>query len=281
LLVACALAAGGCAGVVAPTTRSAVDSGLATFAEPQNRRTIEEILRSDEIQRATRGLTRAVIDEVLSGGPGSSARLTTLSSDFARGIAPALGQTLDDVVLPRVQSAVAASVRTSLEVTLGDENRRRTTAFATGVAHDTVASVGPQVAATISGAITSAVERVLQHDLSPAIGQALADNTPALAHTTRAMTAAALDGVNDAMAGPFGDMFRKERKATIDQVQAAEAQQQRALVDEIEKQVAQSRNWFEMLVVGFGVLGAGLLAIGAVLWRLLVQHRELLGRLPT
>jgi hypothetical protein len=281
LAAAFALAASGCAGVVAPTTRTAVDSGLSTLNEPQNRRAIQEILNSDEVLHATRGLTRAVINEALSGGgPESDARLATLSSNFARDIGPALGRTVDDVVLPRVQSAVAGAVRTALDQTLSDENRQRIGKFAADIAHQTTASVAPQIESSISHGIMSAVERILQHDLSPAIGKALDDNTAALARTTRAMTAAALDGVNDAMAGPFGDMFRKERQATIAQVQAAEAQQQRALIDEIEKQVAESRRWFETLIILFMVVGAAMLGIGVLLWRLLAAHRELLRRSP-
>ena len=275
LLVASVVAMGGCAGVVAPTARTAVDSSLSTLNEPQNRRTIEEILRSDEVLRATHSLTRAVIDEALSGAPGSEARLATLSGNFARDIAPALGRTVDEVVLPRVQAAIAGAVRTALDQALTDENRQRIGKFTADVAHQTVASVAPQIEASITHGITSAVERILQHDLSPAIGKALDDNTAALARTTRAMTAAALDGVNDAMAGPFGAMFRKERQATIAQVQAAEAQQQRALVDEIEKQVAESRRWFETLVIGFAVVGVAMLGIGALLWHLLMEQRRL------
>jgi hypothetical protein len=279
-LAAFALTAGGCAGVVAPTTRSAVDSGLSTLNEPQNRRVIQEILNSDEMLRATRGLTRAIINEALSGGgPEADARLATLSGNFARDIGPALGRTVDEVVLPRVQSAIASGVRAALDETLSDRNRQRIGKFTADVAHQTVASVAPQIEASISHGITSAVERILQHDLSPAIGKALAENTPALAAATRAMTAAALDGVNDAMAGPFGDMFRKERKATIEQVQAAEAQQQRALVGEIETQIAESRRWFVALIVMFAVVGVALLAVGAVLWHLLAEHRKLRERL--
>jgi len=89
------------------------------------------------------------------------------------------------------------------------------------------------------------------------------------------MTAAALDGVNDAMAGPFGEMFRKERAATIAQIQAAEAQQQRALVDQIDRQIAESRRWFETLVVAFAVVGIAMLAIGALLWHLLTEQRRM------
>jgi hypothetical protein len=90
------------------------------------------------------------------------------------------------------------------------------------------------------------------------------------------MTAAALDGVNDAMAGPFGDMFRKERAATIAQVQAAEAQQQRVLMDEVDRQIADSRHWFEALLAALGVAA---LVLGFVLWRLFAAHRRLQERL--
>ena len=276
LAAAFALVACGCAGVVAPTTRTAVDASLSTLNEPQNRRTIQEILNSDEVLRATKGLTRAVINEALSGGgTESDTHLTTLSNDFARDITPALGRTLDDVVIPRVRVAVASAVRASLDETLSDANRQRIGAFTADVAHRAVASVGPQIEASISHGITSAVERILQHDLSAAIGKALDDNTPALARTTRAMTAAAFDGVNDAMAGPFGDMFRKERQITITQIQAAEAQQQRALMTEIENQIADSRRWFVSLVVMFAVVGVAMLGIGALLWHLLQEQRRL------
>jgi hypothetical protein len=277
LLAAAASGLGGCAGVVAPTTRTAVDTSLGTLAEPQNRQEIEKILRSDEVARATRGLTRAVIDEALSGGgPGSDARLTQAANDFARDISPALGKTLDDVVLPRVQAAIATNVRASLDQFLDDGNRQRIAAFTADVAGQTAERVGPTIEASITRGITSAVERILQHDLSPAIGKVLDDNTPALARTTRAITAAALDGVNDAMAGPFGEMFRKERAATIAQVQAAEAQQQQRLIADIERQLAESKQW---LVGLLAVVGVAILAIGAVLWHLLAEHRRLRERL--
>jgi len=282
-LAAWALAAGvagaacGCAGVVAPTTRTAVDTGLGTLAEAQNRQEIEKILRSDEVARATRSLTRSVIDEALSGGgPGADERLAKAANDFAHDIAPALGSTLDDVVLPRVQAAIAANIRASLDQLLDEKNRQRIAGFTADVAGQTARRVAPTIEASISRGISSAVERILQHDLSPAIGKALDDNTPALARTTRAITAAALDGVNDAMAGPFGEMFRKERAATIAQVQAAEAQQQRKLIGDIERQLEQSRQW---LVGLLAVVGVAILAIGAVLWHLLAEHRRLRERL--
>lgn len=277
LAAAVAGAACGCAEVVAPTTRTAVDTSLATLAEPQNRQEIEKILRSDEVARATRGLARAVIDEALSGGgPDSDARLTRAADAFARDIAPALGTTLDGVVLPRVQAAIAANVRASLDQFLDAENRQRIAAFTADVAGKTVQRVAPQVEASISRGISSAVDRILQHDLGPAIGKVLDDDTPALARATRAVTVAALDGVSDAMAGPFGEMFRKERAATIAQVQAAEAQQQQKLIGDIERQLEQSKQW---LVGLLAVVGVAILAIAAVLWRLLAEHRRLRERL--
>ena len=277
LVTAVASGLGGCADVVAPATRTAVDTSLGTLAEQQNRQEVEKILRSEEVARATRSLTRSVIDEALSGGgPGSDARLTQAANDFARDISPALGKTLDDVVLPRVQAAIATNVRGSLDQLLDDGNRQRIAAFTADVAGQTAKRVGPTIEASITRGITNAVERILQHDLSPAVGKVLDDNTPALARTTRAITAAALDGVNDAMAGPFGEMFRKERAATIAQVQAAEAQQQQRLIADIERQLAESKQW---LVGLLAVVGVAILAIGAVLWHLLAEHRRLRERL--
>ena len=270
-------AACGCADVVAPATRTAVDTSLGTLSEAQNRQEIEKILRSDEVARATRSLARSVIDEALSGGgPDADARLTRAADAFARDIAPALGTTLDGVVLPRVQAAIAANVRASLDQLLDERNRQRIAGFTADVAGSTVQRVAPQLEASISRGISSAVERVLQRDLSAAIGKALDDNTPALARTTRAVTAAALEGVNDAMAGPFGDMFRKERAATIAQVQAAAAQQQQKLIGDVERQLEQSKQW---LVGLLAVVGIATLAIGAVLWHLLAEHRRLRERL--
>jgi len=275
-----AAAACGCAGVVAPTTRTAVDTSLGTLAEPRNRQEIEKILRSDEVARATRGLTRAVIDEALSGGAaGADARLTKAANDFARDIGPALGSTLDDVVLPRVQAAIAADVRASLDQLLDERNRGRIAGFTADVAGRTVQRVAPQLEASISRGITSAVDRVLLHDLGPAIRKALEDSTPALARTTRVVTAAALDGVNDAMAGPFGEMLRKERAATIAQLQAAEGQQQRALLTEVARQVDESRHWFEALLGLLGVVVIALVVAGGVLWRLLAEQRRLRARM--
>ena len=175
-----------------------------------------------------------------------------------------------------MQSAIAANVRASLDQILDEKNRQRIAGFTADVAGQTVKRVGPQLEASISHGITSAVDRILLHDLSPAIGKALEDNTPALARTTRAVTAAALAGVNDAMAGPFGEMFRKERAATIAQVQAATAQQQGKLMGDIERQLAESRQW---LVGLLAVVGVAILAIGAVLWHLLTEHRRLRERL--
>ena len=82
------------------------------------------------------------------------------------------------------------------------------------------------------------------------------------------------------MNGPFGDMFRKERQATITEVQTAEGQQQRALIGEIEKQIAESRRWFETLIILLAVGGVAMIAIGALLWHLLMEQRKLRDRVP-
>ena len=279
LAIAFVVAACGCADVVAPTTRTAVDSSLATLDEPQNRRLVEELLTSDEYIRATRGLTRAALDEVLSGGgPGSDARLTKLADDFARDISPALGQTLDGVVVPRVQAAIAASVRAALDQVLSDQTRQRVGDVTASVAREVIASVGPQISAAISNGITMSIERVLQRDLGPGVGKLLDDDTPALARATRAAAAAALQGAADAMNGPFGDMLRKERRTAIAELQAAEAQQQRALIDELEKQIAESRRWLQTLLIMFAVWAVVIAGIGALLWHLLTEQRKLRDR---
>jgi hypothetical protein len=74
-------------------------------------------------------------------------------------------------------------------------------------------------------------------------------------------------------------MLHKERSAAIAQLQAAEGQQQRALLAEVARQVDESRRWFEALLVLLGVVVIAIVVTGAVLWHLLVEHRRLRERL--
>jgi hypothetical protein len=76
-------------------------------------------------------------------------------------------------------------------------------------------------------------------------------------------------------------MLHRERAAAIAQLQAAEGQQQRALLAEVARQVDESRRWFEALLVLLGVVVIAIVVTAAVLWHLLVEHRRLRERLAS
>lgn len=273
----------GCSDVVGPVTGKAVGASLQAVNEPGNRQQIEELLTSEAVVRSTRKLTQAVIDTALSEleSPEREARKKQLATEFVRDLGPVLGTMLDKDVLPRVQSTLTASVQTVLEQALSEANRQRAGTFAAGVARQALDAVGPQVAKSISDGVSSGVERsirtVLAGDLVPALGKALDANAPAISRVARAGTTGALQGVADAMNGPFGEMFRRERMAAIQEAGAAAAAERQAWFNKLDQEIAESRRWFRTLVIVAAVGGVLLLAIGLLLWRLLLENRRLRG----
>jgi hypothetical protein len=276
---ACAALAG-CSDLAGPVTRKAVGASLEAVNEQANRERIEELLTSEPVVRSTRKLTQAVIDAALAEleSDEREARKKKLAADFVRDLGPTLGTMLDKDLLPRVQSRLEASVEAVLEKALGEANRRRAGAFAAGVARQAMDAVGPQVAKSISDGVSSGIERsiraVLARDLAPALGNALDANAPAVSRVMRAGTAGALQGVADAMSGPFGEMFRRERDRTFALAQQAAETERRAWLKELHDEIDESRRWFHTLVIMAAVGAVLFLGIGALLWQLLRENRR-------
>jgi hypothetical protein len=271
----------GCSDLAGPVTGKGIGASLAAVDEQAIRARIEELLTSEPVVRSIHKLTQAVIDAALAelDSDELEARKKKLAADFVRDLGPSLGAMLDKDVLPRVQSRLEASLESVLDRALGEASRRRAGDFAAGVARQAVDAVGPQVARSISDGVSSGIERsiraVLARDLAPALGRALDANAPAISRVLRAGTAGALQGVADAMNGPFGEMFRRERDSTFALAQQAAAAERRAWFEELHKQIDESRRWFHTLVVMAAAGGVLLLGIGVLLWRLVGENRRL------
>jgi hypothetical protein len=271
----------GCSDLVGPVTGKAVGASLEAVNERANRERIEELLTSEAVVRSTRKLTQAVIDAALADldSDEREARKQQLTAEFVRDLGPILGAMLDKDILPRVQSRLEASVQAVLDQALSEANRRRAGDFAAGVARQALDAVGPRVARSLSDGVSSGIERsiraVLARDLAPALGKALDASAPAVSRVMRAGTAGALQGVADAMNGPFGEMFRRERDSTFALAQQAAAAERRAWLEELHKQLDESRRWFHTLVIMAAAAGLLLLGIGVLLWRLVGENRRL------
>jgi hypothetical protein len=274
-------ALGGCSELARPVTGKTIGASLQGLNEPENRAQIEELLTSEPVVRSLRKLTQTVtgtaFEELASDQ--RQARVKQLAAELVRDLGPALGAMLDKDVLPRVQSALTASVQAILEQALSDANRRRTGDFAAAVANQAFDAVAPRLASSISDGVSSGIERsiraALARDLGPALGSALGASAPAVSRVARAGTAGALQGVADAMNGPFGQVFRAERDRTFALAQQVAAGERQAWLEELHKQIDESRRWFHALVVFAAAGGALLLATGVVLWRVLKENRRL------
>jgi len=271
----------GCAEKVGPLTESAIAASLQAVNRGANQEQIEKLLTSEAVVRSTRKLTQAVVDASLADldSPERQARAKQLAADFVRDLGPTLGAVFDQELLPRIEKEIAASVQIVLDQALSEANRQRVGSFTTALARQALDAVGPQIERAISHGVSAGVEKslrtVLTRDLGPALAKALGDNAPAISQAARAATAGALAGVNDAMNGPFGEMLRRERKASIQEAADAAAAERKALFDKLDQEIADSRRWFRALVVMAAVGGALLLGLGFLLWRLLAENRRL------
>lgn len=266
----------GCAGVVAPATRTAFDTGIATANTASYRRELESLLSSPEVAGATQHLTRAVLDEVVSGRDASEldAHVARLATEFARDLGPLLATTVNDEVLPRLQAEIAKAVQTAVTQVLDERNRAPAANFAASVADRTITVIRPQAAAIVSDGISGALRVVLTRDLSPAFGRLLDDNAQAISRMARSGTAGALLGVADAMDGPFGAMWRKERAATVAEVQRVAEAERKVWFGEIEKEIQETRLWFQALLLVAAIGALLVFAALIMLWSVLRSQRR-------
>jgi hypothetical protein len=283
----------GCAEAVGPLAREALDplareavaAKLRAINDPANQKEIEILLTSEPVERSTRTLTRAVVDAALAdlGSEERQVRAKKLAADFVRDLGPVLGSVLDEHVLPRVQREVEESVRKLLDQALSEEGQRRTGVFVAGVARQAMGTIAPAVQRTVERAIadgvSAGIDRSLRNalagSLTPAIGKALDANAPAISRAMRAGTAGALQGVADAMNGPFGAMLRSERQAAIKETADAAAAERKVWFEKLDAELAESRRWLRTLVLLAAVGGVLLLGLGLLLWRLLHENRRL------
>ena len=280
-LVVAAAGLAGCAEAVGPLAESATSTSLRALNAPANQEEIEKLLTSQPVERSTQALTRAVVDAALAdlGSAERQARSKKLAADFVRDLGPALGTVLGDDILPRVQKEIEASVQKLLAQAFSAEGRRRTGVFVAGVARQAMDTVAPAVRRSIADGVSAGIDRSLRAalggNLSPALGKALSENAPAISQAMRAGTAGALQGVADAMNGPFGVMLRNERRAVIQETADAAAAERKVWFDKLDAELAESRRWFHTLVVLAAVGGVLLLGLGILLWRLLTENRRL------
>ncbi len=115
----------------------------------------------------------------------------------------------------------------------------------------------------------------MARDLAPALGKALDASAPAVSQITHAATAGALQGVTEAMNGPFGEMVRRERQEVLREVSEATAKERQAWFDKLDQQIDESRRWLRTLVVVAAVAGVLLAGLGLLLWRQMIENRRL------
>jgi hypothetical protein len=262
-------------------------SGILEAARAEeNRRRMQAILTSEELQESTRVLTRAVLDAALAdlGEEELQGRLHELAAGFADGLGPALGRTLDTEVLPRVRRELVAGVEeavdAALERTLAPGNRERFGAVAGEVARAAMESVSPRLTRALSDGVSEGVDRsvraALDRDVSPAVGRALDANTAALARAMRAGTEAAFLGAADALRGDLGQVIRDERMALVHELERVAEKERVAWLAGVSDEVERSRQrWVRGFVVLAAITGLAALAGGYWLVRLAKENRRL------
>lgn len=284
VLLALALPLSGCAGWLEFKAGRTVTGALAAVPRPENRRNVEALLTSPEMQESARVLTRAALDGAVAelSGAERKARLHELAAAFVDGLGPALGRTLDAEVLPRVRRELVAGVQAALDQALSPDNRVRLGAVAGDLARQAMAAASPQVVRAISdgvaGGIDRSVRQVLDRDLSAAVGRAIDANTPAFARAMRAGTEGALLGAADALKGDLGQVLQEERLALVHELERVAQAERKAWIADLGREVeASRRRW----VRGFVILAAAsalLLAAGGFwLTRLVRENRRLQG----
>jgi hypothetical protein len=282
IALSCGLLLGGCSRWYDFKTGSVVTGSLRALEQEENRKTLEKLLTSKEVERSTQALAKSVLDaawEDLSREE-RKARARELAAELVDATGPALGRVLDRDVLPRVREELAASLEKAVERVFTEENRRKTQDFASGVARAalqaTQAEISRAIQAGVAAGIDSGIERSLNGRVVPAVHQALEGSAPAFARALRSGTENAFLGAADALNGELGVVLRHDRQAFLQELQAVAAAERKAWIEQlrIEGEEAERRwkNWFLILAV---VAGLALLVAGVFLTRLVRENRRL------
>lgn len=193
----------GCAHEAEQASAAAATSGVEASAnelrDPRTRQAISELLRSPELQAATRDLAANVTEGAVNGltQEQQAERIQEFSRQYVLTLSSALAEALGRD-LPRESAAVAAAFtdaalrsamssqhRAEMEALSGAIGRAASQAIAQGIRED----VGP------------ALREVLAHDVGPGLGGMLNDSTldAALDRTARSLSRQVSIGVQDAV----------------------------------------------------------------------------------
>lgn len=259
-----------------------LSAGLQALNEPANRKQIEDLLRSEEVQRSVRDLAKTVVDTSLDELTTEErrARLHDLAVGLVRDLGPVFGEQLDKEVLPRVRAEVVKSVQAALDQVLADTNRDKLERLANDVARGATDAVAPRVQRAISDGVASGIGRGIQEalsrDLSPAVNRTLDGSSAALARTLRTGTEGAMLGVADALKGELGVVVRQQRKELVQDLQAVAANERKEWIKDLRQEVQRNEDrWFHLFLVLAAVAALALLAFAIWVRRLALENRRL------
>jgi hypothetical protein len=260
----------------------AVTSTLKALNEPANRRRIEDLLKSEPVQRSVRELTKTVVDtslDELTTGE-RRARIHDLAVGLVRDLGPVFGEQLDKEVLPRVRAEVVKSVQAALDQVLTDANRDKLGRFAADVARTATDAVAPRLERAISDGLVSGISRGIQgalsRDLSPVLNKTLDGSSAAIARTLRTGTEGAMLGVADALKGELGTVLKQERKELVQDLQTVAATERKEWIKALQQEVQHNEErWFHLFVVLAIAAALVLIAFGLWIRHLTVENRRL------
>jgi uncharacterized protein (DUF697 family) len=280
-LCAAGLPLAGCSWLDLKAQRT-LTSTLQALNEPANRKQIEDLLRSEPVQRSVRELTRTVVDASLDELTTAErrARIHDLAAGLVRDLGPVFGEQLDKEVLPRVRAEVVKSVQAALDQVLADANRDRLGRLAADVARTATDAVAPRIeraiAASVASGISRGIQGALSRDLSPALNKTLDGSSAAIARTLRTGTEGAMLGVADALKGELGTVVKQQRKELVQDLQTVAATERQEWIKALRQEVQRNEDrWFHLFLVL--AIAAALLLIAFGLWirHLAMENRRL------
>lgn len=280
-LCAAGLPLAGCSWLDMKAERT-LTSALKALNAPANRKQIEDLLRSEEVQRSVRELTKTVVDTSLDelATEERRARVHDLAVGLVRDLGPVFGEQLDKEVLPRVRAEVVKSVQAALDQVLADANRDKLGRLAADVARTATDALAPRVERAIADGVASGISRgiqaVLSRDLSPVLNKTLDGSSAAIARTLRTGTEGAMLGVADALKGELGTVLKQERKELVQDLQNVAATERQEWIKALQQEVQRNEaRWFHLFLVLAIAAALVLIAFGLWIRRLAVENRRL------
>jgi len=255
---------------------------LRALNEQKNRQQIEELLKSEQVQRSVRELTKTVVDTSIDELTTEErrARIHDMAVGLVRDLGPVLGEQLDKEVLPRVRAEIVKSVQAALEQVLSEPNKEKVGRFVADLARTATTAAAPAIESAIADGVSKGVSRAVQstlsRDLSPVINKTLDGSSAAIARTLRAGSEGAMLGVADALKGDLGVVLKQQRKELVQDLQSVAAAERQAWIDALQKEVKRNEDrWFRLFLVLAVAATVLLIAFGLWIRRLAVENRRL------